>query len=189
MFTHPGKTLSIGLVTLGLAMGAFAQKTDTSLPRGDAKFMQKAAADGIAEVELGKLAQQKAVREEVKQFATRMVEDHGKANEELKKIAAANNVQLPAEIERKHQKELEKLQKLVGPDFDRAYMKLMVKEHKHDVKEFREHAKSRKPNDVTKFAAATLPVLETHLESALATYDIVEAPKRTGDRKTGSTKK
>jgi putative membrane protein len=189
MIAHPGKTLSIGLVTLGLAMGAFAQKADTSLPRGDVKFIQNAAADGIAEVELGKLAQQKAVRDEVKQFATRMVEDHSKANEELKKVAAANYVQLPTTIDKKHQKEMDKLQKLVGPDFDRAYMKLMVKDRKHDVKEFREHAKSRKPNDVTKFAAVTLSVLETHLEGALATNDIVQAPKRTGDRETGSTKK
>jgi hypothetical protein len=57
------------------------------------------------------------------------------------------------------------------------------------VDEFREHAKSRKPNDVTRFAAATLPTLDSHREAALATNDIVQASKRTGDRETGSTRK
>jgi putative membrane protein len=189
MNTRLGKTLSIGFVSLALALGAHAQKADSSLPRGEVKFMQKAAADGIAEVELGKLAQQKAVREEVKEFATRMVQDHGKANDDLQKIAAAHNVQLPSALDRRHQKAMDRLSKRIGPDFDRGYMKLMVKEHKKDVKEFTEHAKSRNPDDVTRFAAATLPILDTHLQSALATYDITAAPKRTGHRETGSTKK
>jgi putative membrane protein len=129
------------------------------------------------------------MRDEVKQFATRMVEDHAKANEDLKKVAAAHNVQLPAALDKKHQKEMDRLQKLVGPEFDYAYMKLMVNEHKKDVKEFRKHAKSRKPNDVTAFAAATLPTLQSHLQAAEATYDIAAASKRTGQRETGSSRK
>jgi putative membrane protein len=189
MILQPFKSLSIGLVSLGLALGAFAQKADGTLPRGDVRFVQKAAADGLAEVELGRLAQQKAVRDEVKQFAARMVEDHGKANAELQKIAATHGIQLPAGIDAKHRKAIDRTQKLVGPDFDRAYMKDMVKDHRKDVREFREHAKARKPNDVTAFAAATLPTLESHLEGALATNDIVQAPKRTGNRETGSTRK
>jgi putative membrane protein len=176
-------------VALALALGAFAQKADTTLPRGQVKFMQTAAADGIAEVELGKLAQQKAVREEVKEFATRMVQDHTKANDELQKVAAAHNVQLPSSVDKRHQKTLDRLSKRIGPDFDREYMKHMLKDHKKDVKEFREHAKSRNPDDVTRFAAATLPTLENHLLAAQATYDIAAAPQRTGHRETGSTKK
>jgi putative membrane protein len=190
MTAHLVKAISIGLATLGLAMGAIAQKAgDASLPRADVRFMQKAAADGIAEVELGKLAQQKGMRDEVKQFATRMVEDHGKANDQLQKIAASHNVQLPASTDRKHRKAMEKLSKQVGPDFDREYMKLMVKDHRKDVKEFSRHAKSRNPDDVSQFAAATLPTLDSHLQAALATYDIVAASKRSGARETGSTKK
>jgi putative membrane protein len=188
MIRHPARVVFATLISLGLAFGASAQKADP-LPHGDVSFMKKAAADGIAEVELGKLAQQKAVREEVKQFAARMVEDHGKANEELRKVAAAHGVELPTTLDKRHQKELDRMGKRVGPEFDRAYMKAMVKDHRKDVDEFREHAKSRKPNDVTRFAAATLPTLDSHREAALATNDIVQASKRTGDRETGSTRK
>jgi putative membrane protein len=189
MNTHLGKSFSIGVISLALALGALAQKSDTSLPRSEVSFMQKAAADGIAEVELGKLAQQKAMREEVKEFATRMVQDHTKANDELQKIAVSHGVQLPASLDKRHQKAVDRLSKKVGPDFDREYMKLMVKERKKDVKEFAKRAKSTNPDDVTHFAAATLPILDTHLQSALATYDIAAAPKRTGHRETGSTRK
>jgi putative membrane protein len=189
MIANLFKTFSVGLLSLGLALCAYAQKSDGTLPRGDVSFMKKAAADGIAEVELGKLAQRKAARDEVKQFATRMVEDHGKANEELKKVAAAHGVELPAAMDKRHQKALDRLGRRVGPEFDRDYMKAMVKDHKKDVDEFREHARSRNPNDVTRFAAATLPILDSHLQAALATNDIVQASKRSGDRVTGSTKK
>jgi putative membrane protein len=189
MISQPARALFVGLAVLGLSGAAVAQKNADALPHGDAKFLQKAAADGLAEVELGRLAQQKAVHEEVKQFAGRMVEDHGKANQELTRVASTNSVTIPTALDKKHQKDLEKLSKQVGPDFDREYMKHMLKDHRKDVKEFREHAKSRKPNDATRFAAATLPTLEDHLRAAMATNDIVQGSKRTGNRETGSTKK
>jgi putative membrane protein len=189
MIAATARTLFVGFVALWLAGGALAQKNPDALPRGDAKFLQKAAMDGLAEVELGRLAQQKAVHAEVKQFAARMVEDHGKANQELTRVASTNGVTLPTTLDKKHQKDVDKLSKLIGPDFDREYMKHMLKDHRKDVKEFREHAKSRKPNDATRFAAATLPTLESHLLAAQATNDIAQGSKRTGDRETGSTKK
>jgi putative membrane protein len=64
----------------------------------------------------------------------------------------------------------------------------MVEDHRHDVREFRKHANSRKDNDAKAFAARTLPTLQNHLETALATNDIVQDPKRSGKRTTGSAK-
>lgn len=153
----------------------------------DAKFLEKAAAGGRAEVELGKLAQQKAMRGEVKEFATRMVEDHSKANAELEKIAAANNVQIPNDVDKKTRKEMDRLGKLVGGDFDREYMKHMVSDHREDVKEFRKEAKSKEDGEAKAFAQRTLPTLEEHLAMAEKTYDIADASKRTGNREVGST--
>ena len=75
------------------------------------------------------------------------------------------------------------------PDFDRAYMKDMVKDHKHDVSEFKKEAKKAKDPDVQKFAQSTLPTLEEHLAMAQKTDDVVQGSKRTGNRETGSTKK
>jgi putative membrane protein len=185
---------TIGLVCLALALGAQAQGQATpgkspTLSSGDVKFLQKAAAGNLAEIELSKLAQQKAMRGEVKQFADRMVQDHGRANDELKVIAAANGVTLPAAIDKKTSKENDKLAKLSGMDFDIAYMKVMLADHKKAVHEFQERVKSRKDNDARKYAEKMLPILISHREAAQATYDIVMEPKRTGKRKTGSTKK
>ena len=181
-------TLALVIVSLGAAVAAVAAGP-SSVSHGDAKFLQKAAADGMAEVELAQLAREKAMREEVKQFAERMAADHGKANEEVKSIASSLNVQLPAGPDKKHEKALEKLKGLTGGDFDRAYMKHMVKDHRADLKEFRHEAKAKNPNEVTQFAARTVPTLQEHLHMAETTYDIAAAPKRSGERETGSTRR
>src|SRR4051812_11099778 len=150
--------LAAGLAVLALAAGAFAQApAKGSLPHRDAAFLQKAAADGMAEVELGQLATAKALHGEVKDFATRMVNDHSKANEDLKAVASANGVSLPSGPDRKHEREKAKLDKLVGGDFDRAYMRAMLKDHRKDVREFRREANAKNDNDAKAFAARTLP--------------------------------
>ena len=99
------------------------------LARGDRKFVEEAAQGGMAEVEHGKLAAQRATNAQVKQFAERMVQDHGKANDELKTIAGARGITPPTTVERKHHREMEKLAKLKGADFDRAYVAQEVAYH------------------------------------------------------------
>ena len=171
---------------------AFAQKpadpAKPSLRGGEASFLKKAAVDGLAEVQLGQLAKQKALRDEVKEFASRMVDDHGRADMELRQLAAAKSLALPDTLDDKHRREIDKLGKLMGPDFDRAYMKRMVEDHEHDVKDFRHMAKSAKDGEVQAFAAKTLPTLEAHLRAARATRDVTLGSKRTGNRETGSSK-
>ncbi len=137
-----------------------------SLDHADKSFMEKAAEGGMAEVEQGKLAQQKAQAPEVKQFADRMVRDHTKANDQLKQIASSKQVQLPDKMDKSAQKEMDKLQKLSGAQFDEEYMKHEVSDHKKDVKEFQKEAKSAKDADVKRFASDTLPTLEEHLKMA-----------------------
>jgi putative membrane protein len=164
----------------GATRPAGADAKAATLSGGERKFMEKAAAHGLAEVELGRLAQDKATREEVKQFAQRMVQDHGKANEELKQVASAKGVELPAAPDKSHQKKMEKMQKLSGDQFDREYMKDMVKDHKNDVSEFRKQAKGAKDSQVKEFAAKTLPTLEEHLKLAQATEKAVAAGAKGG---------
>jgi putative membrane protein len=84
----------------------------------------------MAEVQLGKLAAEKALSQEVKQFGQRMVDDHGKANDRLKQLATTKGVNLPTELDRSTQREMDKLAKLSGADFDREYMKHMVSDHR-----------------------------------------------------------
>jgi putative membrane protein len=158
----------------GTAPGAAAKAPAAaakSLSGDDRAFVEKAAMGGMAEVELGTLAQQKASSAEVKQFASRMVQDHGQANGELKSIAASKGIQLPAALDRKHKGDVERLGKLGGAEFDRAYMRHMVDDHKKDVAEFKRAAGSAKDADIKGFAAKTLPTLQEHLQLAEKTHD------------------
>jgi len=140
--------------------------TTDQLARGDRNFITKAAQGGLAEVELGRIAAQKASDPQVKQFAQRMVDDHGKANDKLKQVASARNVTLPTDPPADAKREADKLNKLSGPQFDKEYMKNMLSDHKKDVSLFRSTAKSAKDPNVKQFASETLPTLEEHLQMA-----------------------
>jgi putative membrane protein len=132
----------------------------------DSMFMRTAALDGMAEVEHGKLAAQNAASGEVKQFGQRMVDDHGKANTELKGLASQKNVTLPAELDAKHKAMHDKLSKLNGAAFDGAYMAHMATAHKEAVALFQREAKSGSDADLRAFAEKTLPTLQEHLKMA-----------------------
>jgi putative membrane protein len=146
--------------------GAGQQAGQGSVAEGDAKFMKDAAADGLAEVELGKLAADKASSPDVKQFAKMMVDDHGKANDELKQLAARKNVALPSEPKPEHKAEKERLEKLSGAAFDEAYAKAMQKDHRKAVSAFSKQASSGKDPEVKQWAEGKVPTLKGHLEKA-----------------------
>ena len=143
----------------------------TSMPSGqislsDASFLRKAAAGGAAEVESRQPGQDKASNPEVKQFAQKMVDDHSAANSELKTLAQQKGVAVPTQPDFRSKKELDRLSKLSGPAFDRAYMKLMVSDHEKDVSEFQKESRSAQDSDVKSFAGKTLPTLQDHLRLA-----------------------
>jgi putative membrane protein len=186
MRTKLSLAATAALASLTFASAVFAE--GATVASGDRKFMEKAARDGLAEVQLGQLAKERGMSDEVKSFANRIVTDHGKANDELKSLAAAKGVALPAEMDKSHRKTMDKLAKLSGPDFDRAYMKEMVSDHKKDLSAFRKEAKGGKDADVRGFASKAVPTLEDHLAMARKTNDVVQGSKRTGDRETGSRK-
>jgi putative membrane protein len=135
-----------------------------SMAAADRKFVTEAARGGMAEVELGKLATERASSDGVKQFGQRMVTDHGKVNEELKGLAQQKGVALPADVGDKHRKLHARLAKLSGAEFDRAYVDEMVKDHRKDVSEFRREAGQAKDPDLKAWAGKTLPTLEDHLK-------------------------
>jgi putative membrane protein len=128
-------------------------------------FMKQAAIAGLAEVELGRLAEQKATSDAVKHFAKRMVDDHGKANDELRSLASRKNVTLPNEPDAAHKATYDRLSKLSGNEFDRAFMDTMAKDHAAAVALF-EQASQSTDNDVQAFASRILPTLHDHQDSA-----------------------
>jgi len=148
------------------AAPAFAQQTKGPNATADHQFAMKAAQGGMAEVELGRLATEKASSDEVKKFGQRMVDDHSKANDELKSEAAKKNITLPTTIDAKDKALMDRLSKLSGPAFDRAYMTAMVKDHRTDVSEFQKEASTGHDPDLKAWAAKTLPTLQDHLKQA-----------------------
>jgi putative membrane protein len=150
--------VTLTVLALSLAGVARAQNTpagkSSSVSEKDKTFMKKAAKGGMMEVAMGRLAEQKGQSEDVKSFGKRMVTDHSKANDELKKIAAGKNVKLP-----------EKEPK-VSWSSDKVYMDAMVKDHEKDLAEFQEEAKNGSDPDVKKFAEDTAKVVQEHLDLA-----------------------
>ena len=137
-----------------------------SLNSQDSKFLMEAAMGGLMEVELGRVAAQKASSDAVKQFGQRMVDDHGAANTELMSLATSKGVTLPTALDEKHQKDVTNLSAMSGADFDRAYMKMMVSDHVKDVSEFEKQSTKGTDPDLKAFASKTLPTLQEHLKMA-----------------------
>lgn len=141
------------------AQGTVDDKTHT--------FMKDAAEAGMAEVEIAKLANDRAANPRVKNFAEMMIKDHTAANNDLMTIARDKSVTLPSTLG-DHQDDLEDLSKKNGAEFDKAYMKAMVNGHEEVVSDFEKCAQNGTDPAVKTFAAQKLPILRKHLDSAKA---------------------
>jgi putative membrane protein len=158
------KNMAIAIVAIGLSGMAFAADTannkaspgnsQRSLSSADKAFIKEAAKGGMMEVAMGRVAEQNASNADVKKFGARMVADHGKANSELKSIAAEEKVELPADPGAGKWKS------------DKDYMSTMVKDHEKDLAEFEKEAKDGSDADVKRFADKTSKVIRKHLDMA-----------------------
>ncbi|MCD9184875.1 MAG: DUF4142 domain-containing protein [Pyrinomonadaceae bacterium] len=141
-------------------------------------FYTQAAESGMAEVMLGNLALQKTQNEQIRQFAQQMVTDHTNANNELKQLAESKNITLPASVSSKQQSAYDKLNGMNGMDFDKAFMKQMVKDHESAVKLFQKQSEKGEDADAKAFAAKTLPTLQMHLQMAKTLNDSMKNSNR-----------
>jgi putative membrane protein len=149
------------LATLVLVFPFAALGADSS---PDSAFYKNAAEGGLAEVELGILAQKKSNNESVKDFGAMMVKDHTAANNKLKDVAASKNILLPASASMGQMATKAKLEVLSGDTFDKSYIKGMIKDHQEAIAMFKKEAVSGQDPDAKAFAVATLPTLRAHLE-------------------------
>jgi len=176
------------VLLLSLSFAAFAQNADqqsagnsptagsnqASNASGspDTQFVTEAAQANMAEVALGKLATEKAQSDDVKQFGQHMVDDHTKAGEEFKGIVSKNNWTMPTDMNAEQKATEQRLEKLSGPAFDRAFMEVMVKDHIKAVTDFGKEANDTAANsDLRDFANRTYPTLQEHLTRAKAVND------------------
>src|ERR1700676_1274458 len=177
--TKTGKAIYVGCVTVTLsAVGSWAVLAHQDSPKasaattksrpamGDAHFAKEAAQGGMAEVKLGQLAQEKGSSDSVKSFGKRMVDDHSKAGDKLKEVASRESITLPSDTSVKDQATYDRLSKLSGSAFDRAYARDMLKDHETDVAAFQREANAGKNDSLKSFASETLPTLQDHIKQA-----------------------
>jgi putative membrane protein len=171
-----------------LSFGVAAQDRGSSsagssggqLSSADKTFVMHAAQGGMAEVQLGQLAADKASSPDVKKFGQKMVDDHSKANDQLKSIAQQKGITLPTDLSAKDKALKDKLSGMSGAQFDKMYMQSMVADHKKDVAEFQKESTGGKDPDVKSFASQTLPILQGHLLMAQQTAGSIGASASSG---------
>jgi putative membrane protein len=184
--TKTGKAIYVGCVTVTLSAvrswavlahqdapasqsttaASATSKSSTRSATPDVHFAREAAQGGMAEVKLGQLAQEKGSSDTVKTFGKRMVDDHSKAGDKLKEVASHESITLPSDLSAKDQATYDRLSKLNGAAFDRAYARDMVKDHETDVAAFQKEANAGKNDSLKSFASETLPTLQDHLKQA-----------------------
>jgi len=203
--TKAGKAIYVASVTVVLsAVGSWAvlahqdspssaRKSETptaatSKPAmADTHFAKEAAQGGMAEVKLGQLAQEKGSNDAVKSFGKRMVDDHSKAGDKLKEVAAKESITLPTDVSAKDQATYDRLSKLNAAAFDRAYAKGMVADHQTDVAAFQKEANGGKNDSLKSFASETLPTLQDHLKEAKEMMKAVAGTSASKNAKTSPT--
>jgi putative membrane protein len=153
--------VSVGWWLTGAAVGQAVKASGK-----EQQFLRHAASDGLAEVQLGQMAAERATNPDVQRFGQQMVTDHTKANQELMALAQAKNVSIPAKTDKQHQKTAQALAQKQGVSFDREYMRQMVTDHEKAVQLFSTAAKEGQDADIKAFASQTLPTLQEHLRMA-----------------------
>ena len=149
------------------------EKFEDSDAERDTEFAVEAADGGMLEVQLGQLAVSNASSPQVKQFGQMMIDEHSKANEELKTLAAEKKITLPAQLSEKSMKKYNDLAQKSGPDFDKEYIEFMIKDHKEDIELFKKEADKGNDMGLASWASGKISVLQHHLQLAESAEETV----------------
>jgi putative membrane protein len=138
----------------------------STVSKADQDFAVNAANAGMTEIEAGHLAEQQGMAKDVKAYGAMMVKDHTEAADKLKAICAQKNITLPTSISSDMQKNIDDLKAKSGKDFDKAYIDMMVSDHKKVISAFEDESKNGSDADIRAFADSTLHTLHHHLDAA-----------------------
>jgi putative membrane protein len=138
--------------------------------RGDASanaaLIRELINGNLLEVRLAQIAERKAVNPSVKQFAQRMISDHGRLQNEWTALATSNGVSVTPQLDAGDTARVNQLERLSGPEFDRAYMNLMIQAHQDAVNRLQDEAQSANSAQVRARLTNDLPVYRQHLSMA-----------------------
>lgn len=144
-----------------------ADAANQKLSHADVSFLKDAAVGGLFEVEAGQTGSRMASDAGVKAFAQTLANEHSKANDELKQLASSKQVAVSEQLPASMQRDLDKLGKKSGKEFDREFIKQVgIKDHEKDIKLFEKAGKNAKDPEIRAWAEKTLPTLQQHLAEA-----------------------
>jgi putative membrane protein len=163
-----GKSYAVAALAAGVALCAtgLAQQQQGNLSDQDRRFLQEMSEGNRAEVQLGRMAEQKASNPRVKEFGQRMANDHSKLQNQLSDFASARKVVLPSSTTTEQQNMVTQLSGLSGEQFDRQYMQTMMQEHQKDIAKVQQLMASTQDPAMEDLARRMLPFLENHVRIA-----------------------
>jgi putative membrane protein len=140
-------------------------RASADVASSDKTFVTKASQGGMTEVEAGKLAQEKASSQDVKDFGAMMVKDHTQNDDDLMALAKTKGLTPSTDLDLMHKAMIDKLNMSSGADFDKAYIKNQVAGHKSMLKLMQKEESSTDP-DLKAFATKTADTVQMHLSKA-----------------------
>ncbi|MDX1950709.1 MAG: DUF4142 domain-containing protein [Verrucomicrobiota bacterium] len=148
------------------APGSSASSSSRQLADKETDFVKEALKGNMMEMKMGQMGADKAQNQELKQFGETLVKDHSRANEELRTIAQKKGVELPTEVHKNHDKKMDNLPEQAGAEWDKAFARHMVKDHKKDIKKYEQASRDCKDQELKAYIDKTLPTLRQHLQTA-----------------------
>jgi putative membrane protein len=162
--TRKARTFLAAMAVALVSASGMAQGRSPDPAKASRAFVNEVIQGDLAEIQMGKLAQEKGASEKVKQFGRRLASDHGANLEKARPLAASMGMRLPTTPNAKQKAMYYKLSSLSGPDFDRRFARKMVQDHEKDIRAFQRESSRSGP--VANFAKRTLPTLQEHLKIA-----------------------
>lgn len=134
--------------------------------KDDSEYLVDIAEVNLAEIEIGKLAQQKSTNPEVKKFGKMLVDEHTKSAGEVSALAKSKNFTLPTSLTEEGQEEYKKLNEKSGLDFDKKFADMMIDGHEKAIEKLQKATKDAKDEDIKLWASNNIAPLTAHLEHA-----------------------
>jgi putative membrane protein len=167
--------------------GTTSVSTQSTFNGNDRMFIDSATVSGMAEVQLGQLAANKASDNTVRSFGQQMVAEHTDANNQLMSIARNKNVTPPAQLDPAHQALATRLASYSGHQFDTAYMNSQVIDHRKAIILFQNEANNNGGDQTVRgYASSNLPNLNRHLQRADSIVNSINGVN-TGGTTSGTT--
>ena len=160
------KTMDTSSVQSSADRSTAADRSPSASNATDRDFAVIAAQAGMAEVELGNLAQTQGSDDRIRSYGKKLVEDHAKLNNDLKDIAAKQTITLPTDVNSDQRKAIDTLSRRSGSQFDNEFWKTAVDDHAKAIEEFRKEAAMGDNQALKGFASKSIPSLEDHLQMA-----------------------